>query len=328
MKTNNPINNNYIEEDEIDLRELFKTIGNSKTLIISLTMAITILATIYAFTKTPIYEAKTLIEIGNYKLDSNSNSNSNSKVLLNNPSQLAQKLNIIFIDTLVNIKDKKSEIVSITTPKKSTQFLEIKAEAISNELAIKEIENVLKYIQKKDNVILLDVKNRREVEIKNIDAKIKSINEKQIILITNKIKLKINSKSIYKKQLRQIKNTIKRIEKKSPTLAALQIMQQTTILNTITNLEIDILDLKNTRETLETTEISTLIEQKNLLLSMLQPYNYKNSQIVGKILINDFPAKPKKKLIIVVAFITGLILSIFLVFFLNFIHSMKEENSN
>lgn len=34
---------------------------------------------------------------------------------------------------------------------------------------------------------------------------------------------------------------------------------------------------------------------------------------------NDFPAKPKKSLIVAVAFVTGFILSIFLVFLINFI---------
>ena len=47
---------------------------------------------------------------------------------------------------------------------------------------------------------------------------------------------------------------------------------------------------------------------------------------IGKIKIDDSPINtPKKKLIVVVAFITGLILSIFLVFFLDFISKMKED---
>lgn len=55
------------------------------------------------------------------------------------------------------------------------------------------------------------------------------------------------------------------------------------------------------------------------------PHNYKNTEVVGKIIINDSAIKPKKKLIVIVAFITGLILSIFLVFLIEFIRGFKEE---
>ena len=57
----------YLQEDEIDLRELFKTILDKKVFIVIFTLVITILAAIYAYNKTPIYEAKALVEIGEYK---------------------------------------------------------------------------------------------------------------------------------------------------------------------------------------------------------------------------------------------------------------------
>ena len=53
--------------------------------------------------------------------------------------------------------------------------------------------------------------------------------------------------------------------------------------------------------------------------------NVQNSVVVGSYIIKNYPVKPKKKLIIVVSFITGLILAIFAVFFLNFIS--KEEDT-
>lgn len=53
---------NYYQEDEIDLKELFKILWAKKILIISLTFAITLVAGIYAFNKTPIYEATALVE--------------------------------------------------------------------------------------------------------------------------------------------------------------------------------------------------------------------------------------------------------------------------
>ncbi|MCT7557678.1 GNVR domain-containing protein [Aliarcobacter butzleri] len=54
----------------------------------------------------------------------------------------------------------------------------------------------------------------------------------------------------------------------------------------------------------------------------------KNSEFVGSILVNEHPIKPKKSLIVVVSFVTGFILSIFLVFFIEFIRTLKKEEIN
>ena len=323
MKENNHSNTQYIQEDEIDLRELFRTIMDSKKLIILITSVITILAVIYAYTATPLYEAKALIEIGNYKVNNNNNS-TNNKILLNKPAQLSKKLNVIFIDIYKNDKDKKSEVISILVPKKSKEFLEIKALAISNELAIKEINLVLSHIQEKDKIILLDVKNRREVKINNINSQISNIQEKQVQLFDKKIKLQVEQLVKFKKQLNDIKQNIKLIQKKQPVLTALQLMEKRDLTRSILTLEMNIIELQNKKEKLTTMKINNLIEKRNLLKSMLLPYNYKNSKIVGKILTNDYSIKPKKKLIVIVAFITGLILSIFLVFFLAFLRNDEK----
>ncbi|MEE8588094.1 MAG: GNVR domain-containing protein, partial [Sulfurimonadaceae bacterium] len=51
----------------------------------------------------------------------------------------------------------------------------------------------------------------------------------------------------------------------------------------------------------------------------------KRTELVGEVELLDRPIKPKKKLIVVVAFITGLMLSVFLAFFLEFIQGNREE---
>ena len=94
--------NKYLEEDEIDLRELFKTIWDKKVFIILVTLIITVLAGVYAYSKTPIYEANVLIEIGDYK------TNQDTRILVDDASQLEKKLNTIFIDMLKNDNNKGS----------------------------------------------------------------------------------------------------------------------------------------------------------------------------------------------------------------------------
>ena len=55
-------------------------------------------------------------------------------------------------------------------------------------------------------------------------------------------------------------------------------------------------------------------------------HNVENSILVGDYVIKSSPVEPKKKLIVVVAFVTGFILSVFMVFFLQFIRDFREED--
>ncbi len=86
------------------------------------------------------------------------------------------------------------------------------------------------------------------------------------------------------------------------------------------------MNLKNEKNVLLSIKTAKLIETKNNLESSLLSHNYKNTAVVGAIITSDDPMKPKKMLIIIVAFITGIILSIFLVFLLEFIKNTKEES--
>ena len=304
---------NYYQEDKIDLKELFKILWSKKILIISLTSVITLLAGIYAFNKTPIYEATALVEIGNYKL----HNNNHNKAILDSTADLSKKLNLLFIDMLKNEKDRKVEISSISVPKKSSNFIEIKAEAISNEIASREILRVVDYIKNKHQKILNDVKNRRELEIKNINTKIDNIKSKEIKLLSEKIDIQQANLNDYKLQLNTIGKNIKDIENSNPALTALKLMEKRDLSSFILELNLQLMDMRNQKDELETTSINQLLEKKQLVESMMLPHNYKNSEVIGRVITNDHPIKPKKKLVVAVAFIAGFILSIFLVFIMN-----------
>lgn len=81
----------YIQEDEIDLRELAKTIYRYKTLIISITLIITAFATIYAYMQKPIYEVKANIQVGHI-----------GENLLDTPKNIEKIVSVVF-----NVEDKK-----------------------------------------------------------------------------------------------------------------------------------------------------------------------------------------------------------------------------
>lgn len=403
-------NQNYIQEDEIDLRELWNTIMKSKKFIIIFTSIVTIGAIVFAFLKTPIYEARALVEIGNYKL----HNNNNNKSALDNASQLTKKLNVLYIDMPKSQKDRLGEISSISVPKKQKDFIEIKSLATSNELAIKEVQNVVGYIQNEHQKILDDVNRNRTNIIKNIDMDISKLNnttlanlnytiaQKKTVALkmldtkidhlntielmkiendidyTKKIELVNIGKKIIslEKSIELDKNVLEKnysnLEKISsnPTLATLRLAKIQFLENKIFNnedklinlkaevkyininklqmlenkkrelLEIKLVAIKNKKEDLLSEikrlevkrdniiniDLNKLISKKETIASLLLPHNYKNSEVVGEIITNDYPVKPKKKLIVVVAFVTGLILSIFLVFFLNFIRDEKDTD--
>jgi len=276
---------NFYQEDEIDLKELFKVLWAKKILIISLTFIITLLAGIYAFNKTPIYEATALVEIGNYKLhnNNNNNNNNNNKAILDSTADLSKKLNTLFIDMLKNEKDREKLITSISAAKKVNSFIEIKAEATSNELASKEILKVVSYIKTQHQTKLKNVLEDRKSRIDSINRQINTIKNKQLELLSKD----------------------KNLNGDEALLNSLQLIS-------MINGELGI------------QSISGLIKEKTELTLLLNERNYKNSEIVGKVIVSDYPTKPKKKLIVAVAFIAGFILSIFSVFIMNAFR--KEED--
>ncbi|MFA6740726.1 MAG: Wzz/FepE/Etk N-terminal domain-containing protein [Arcobacteraceae bacterium] len=319
--------NKYLEEDEIDLRELFKTIWDKKVFIILVTLIITVLAGVYAYSKTPIYEAKALIEIGDYTTTTRNGIGDNqltqsTKVIIDDASQLEKKLNAIFIDMLKNDNNKGSGITSITVSKGMKNYLEIKSEAISNDDAKKEIEKVLFFIQANHTKILDDIKKQKELELKNIDLQISDIKLRTVSMIDRKIENDTQTLKDLAEQLQLINENLKSIQSLNPSLAALKLMEKRDITSELNNINIQLFELESKKDELLTTTIYKLEENRKILELQLLPHNYKNTQIVGEIILNDYPVKPKKSLIIVVAFVTGFILSIFIVFFLQFIRKI------
>jgi uncharacterized protein involved in exopolysaccharide biosynthesis len=137
--------------------------------------------------------------------------------------------------------------------------------------------------------------------------------------------------------LNEIFTSIKNLENKKLNIYKKNVNSQINILkNNVNNLQNQITNLnkqlKNTKDPLIYKSILENINeyQKNILDSKLKILNIKEklsditkSQIIGKIQTQNYPIKPKKKLIVIVAFITSLILSIFIIFLIEFIK--KEE---
>ncbi len=78
-------------------------------------------------------------------------------------------------------------------------------------------------------------------------------------------------------------------------------------------------------ESITIPQLQTRIKQ--IRTSMKEPYLVM-TKVLGKIYTQDKPVKPKKKLIIAIALISGLMLGIFLAFFLEFIAKKPEEKAS
>jgi LPS O-antigen subunit length determinant protein (WzzB/FepE family) len=363
-----------MQEDEIDLRELFRTLVRHKIKIVLITLAVTISAIIYTLSKTPIYEVKSNIQIGYI-----------GENLIVEPETLIKTLNIVF-----NVEDKIpsngkfiSEVTSISTNKNLKNFIEIRTEAVSNEEALQKNKEVLTYINEsyksKIEQYITETKNNIEdtkraitniddFEIKNLQEQINLLKRQTIVSIDDKIKFLLNFKlntieskiDFHSKKLDEYAKEVDKLYKKTQngvdaSTVAISSIQMLNYQNLILNSQNAIEDLKTERQLILTETIPGLkVEKENIINEKIRKlqhvidvelvskkialneqitrlnydiskHNIKPSELIGEYIVKDHPIKPKKSLIVTVAFVTGLILSIFFVFFLEFIRNEKSE---
>lgn len=304
--------NKNLIEDEIDLRELFQIIWNKKILIIFFTLFITIISGFYIYSKTPIYEVKSYVQIGFI-----------DKEILEDSNSIEQKLRVIFSmdDFNIELNNLENGIVSsIRQIKNVKNLLEIKTEAYSNEVALIKNKEVLNYLQNLYEpkieqykvIINNDILNTKR-EINFIQEKMKSIYEK--------ILLNTDSLNNYIKEVNKLNKTLESDKSSSSLVISIQLLNyQNLIANTqneIKDLELQIIELKT-----RTTQLNEKIE---ILSFKRSEQNLSNMRLLGEYILNNNPIKPKKSLTITVSFISGFIVSIFLVFLLNFINNSKKE---
>ncbi|SFV53060.1 chain length determinant protein [hydrothermal vent metagenome] len=305
-------------EDEIDLKELFLTIKKYKSFIFLFTLIITLVAVIYIVVKIPLYEANGIIELGYYK-------DGTKKISFDNPSSIIKELDFIFIQKEKDKKDTKSKVTAISLEKGVKNLIKITTEGVSNDLASKKIEEILTYLQKKYQQNYQDIKKRYQNEIESIQKREDEIKNKTLPLLTKQIELTkrdIKTNINFKKSLDK---SYKKAQKSNPAFATLLLMKEKDIENYILQLKQNLIHLENQKSTITTKTLYELKLKKDSFLTLLQPNNLQNFHLIGDILTLDHPVKPKKKLIVAIAFITGLILSIFLIFFYEFIKGLKDE---
>ncbi len=217
-----------VEEDEIDLVELLRTIKRRRKIVYRVTAAVTILALVYVFFKTPLYEAKANIRIGFIGKD-----------LLDNPATIAKMLQTVFHTDEGDFKSKELKrdgafVDNIRYDgRKVKDFIEVQTYGYDNNRSIAKSMQVVSYLQKeyqpkidqyildtknsieqlkieKNNILRITIPNLRtkiklvqETDLPDIDKKIEKLKKQDIVKLKTKIDILKNQK---------IKELQKRIE--------------------------------------------------------------------------------------------------------------------
>ena len=282
---NNNLPSNY-PEDEIDLRDLLKTIFNSKKLIILITLAFALLAFIYIAEKEVKYQSTVIIEIGSYDLNFDQNGLSSvEKKLIEPVWLLIQKLkvNLIYKKQL-GLDSEKLNFNSI-----ENQLLEIKYTSPSSEISENAIKEAIIFVQETHTEILANIVNSLSAKIVGIDNKI-SAQE-------NKIKYLL-------KLIPEEENNLLLLES-NPTLLLQRASVKPTLQETIYRFKEEVItmqeEIKIEKQEKETVELQAkfINNQKN-----------KTQPIRGLI---TSQIKPKQLFTILIGTIFGFIFSIFIV---------------
>ena len=311
MPTNEPVPH-YYQEDEIDLKELFKILWLKKNLIIGLTLAITILAGVYAFSKTPTYEdtAEAYFELGHYK-DAR-----NQAASLMPINELINEINFFFNSGAGNS-------ISVTSLERKIPTVKITAKGVSSEISSNKVSKVFEFIIEEEQKAIETRKHYFNLKLKENKDKTKkeinTVNEK-IVLLDNNIPLMSGRLVRLKYQLSTLEDDFLAAD---DVLVAYHIKREKReVLSKIESLKIHLFELQYELNKLYS-ELDHLKNKLKLFESESPFTTYRAAKLIGKIKNSDTTTYPKKKLIVAVAFVAGLMLSIFLALIMN---AFREED--
>jgi len=323
---NSDLNNEYLD-DEIDLRELLRTIFNSKKLIILITLASALLTFIYVAQNELAYKSTVILEVGSHPLLSELDEN---ELLTQTVDSLIKKL---MVD--LNYKNNKEFVFK---PVEEGQLLEINFLSSSPESSENELNKAIKYVEEShmnvlnaivssfyekiialDRAIEYEQKSQKLIDInliKDIDSEITADESKIKLLIeiiteeeNNLLLLKSNPSDLlqrtasssslqqtiydYKEQIISFKNNIQKLQQVKDTLE---------------------LQIKSIAEGESTSETLFNLRQDKVRLELrlkLLNDQTNTTQPVAELVTREI--KPKQLLPILIVTILGFMFSVFIV---------------
>lgn len=309
MSENNNLNSAYIEEDEIDLRELWQTILKGKKVIALITIVVTTLTLVYALKLPNVYTSKAILipsaEDSGVSLGGLGGLAAMAGVSIGGGGSMTP--DVAFNSLLNNYEFMKSFVVKnkideyYTNPNIDENYVFA--------LGYRGLHDVFKsnkYEDKEQSEIIYNI-------VEDIKKNFSISSDKKTALITVSYSdsdrtyppkiindfLKDASKYLVENNLRIINNKLGYFETELRKAEGFEMRQSLSAM------------------------ISQILEEK----IMMQSKTYYQCDVLtlpSEAYIRD-KTKPKRGLILVVAFITSIILGIFLVFFLEFIRADDKE---
>jgi hypothetical protein len=171
MKKNN--RNNFIQEDEVNVKELLNLLTNSKKIIIIITLIITTLGAIYSFQRTPEYESTALIEIGSYgTFESNHMEIEPAKTLIQELT-----INFIYKRAFEYLKIESALFPTGQATKLAIDRLILISHTSSSTVTSHNLlDEIIEFIENRHSKLQQKIKKQLTSEIQNIDSEIELIN--------------------------------------------------------------------------------------------------------------------------------------------------------
>jgi uncharacterized protein involved in exopolysaccharide biosynthesis len=328
-------NQQFIQEDEIDLRECINVIIKRKKLILSLVFASVIITAVLSFLTPKTYTVSMILEPPIYGITADAGSGDVKVQYLDSANNIAEIIKSGAFDSkiigVLNLQDKgiMSRLKVSQTP--NTFFLKVyldqpvklletgkkilntlcqqissRYQAVINnrkEEYIKQIENI-----NNDNVILNNEINQRQRSYKILEERRKSLNEESREISENTGKLLLQRESLLKTSG----------SSEVSSLLFTTVIQQNIGYSNQLNNELSVLRTKG-EETL--TEIKNLqndidnkrieIEKNNLIKDRVS-----NIKMIQEPTVSPFPVGPRKIGLVAIAGIVSFMLGLFLAFFM------------
>ncbi|KAB7889876.1 Wzz/FepE/Etk N-terminal domain-containing protein [Poseidonibacter ostreae] len=283
------------DENKIDLIELFSKIYQKKKYILSVVICLTLLATIYTYMKTPIYEARAFVKAGNYyDLIESDVINKKTKEVeyfesVRSKFTVSSEVIVEMIKNRFQGKNINNAIISYVWnyPKKDGYF-SIKSHSSSKEIAAEHINYVLSEISKEVNSksnLLLEYKQSEKEKVQNELVIINSF----LLVSQNRIKdLQRDNRAILKDKL---------------------------------------FDAQYKEYSLKVKKEELILRSKRLESELIR-LSDRSLELVDEIVVKDSPIKPNKRKIIIMAFIGSLFLALITLPFLYRYEELKSKRYN
>ena len=177
---------NYCEDDEIDLLDLAKRIWKYKKQICIVTCGFIAVGLLYILFATPWYKATAIAEIGYYK-GTNPQSGLVQEFSVENPIDITRKLQTHYIDLSKNAKELDYEVKKIDNIKDNSKFINLEVYGKSRDIAIERINKIIELLTKEHKNILDAYLERFQLSVENVNRQIDYLKNHRIVSVEQQI---------------------------------------------------------------------------------------------------------------------------------------------